>query len=309
MGSVYELRGKLLTIAPADSTQLAPKTFVDSVDFNLAASSKLAPESLDRLSALHRRFAQFLTSGLGIGRMDEVRTEHVQAFAEARTKAGGLPSLATIHLRRAAVRQLFREARSMGYQGPDPAADLFLPPRSTTWTRPLTDSEVELCRSFSMHSLSDARVSSVWALAETTVRCSELASLRLADIDLEAARLHIPGSSKTLGRVVLLSPWASNQLESFLEGTKLFDPGATLGLTRATSPASATASAHAIIHGIFKRAGINDLPGVRPNSVAAWRGTQALAAGDRLEDVAYLLGLRSLDRTAAFIGFDWRAAR
>jgi hypothetical protein len=46
---------------------------------------------------------------------------------------------------------------------------------------------------------------------------------------------------------------------------------------------------------------------VRPNSIPAWRGVKELANGASIDEVAVLLGMRSLDRAATFIGFDWRA--
>ena len=57
-----------------------------------------------------------------------------------------------------------------------------------------------------------------------------------------------------------------------------------------------------------RMAGLAKTPGVRPNSIPAWRGAAELANGASIDEVAVLLGMRSLDRAATFIGFDWRAA-
>ena len=56
------------------------------------------------------------------------------------------------------------------------------------------------------------------------------------------------------------------------------------------------------------RAGMGDEPGVKPASVPAWAGTKVFEATGRIEVVAERLGMRSLDRTAGFIGWDWRPA-
>jgi hypothetical protein len=55
------------------------------------------------------------------------------------------------------------------------------------------------------------------------------------------------------------------------------------------------------------RAGLGDEPGVCPNSIVAWRGASASAAGASIQQVALLLGIRSLDATASFIGWEWSA--
>ena len=39
---------------------------------------------------------------------------------------------------------------------------------------------------------------------------------------------------------------------------------------------------------------------------AAWRGATELVNGASIDEVTVLLGMRSLDRAATFIGFDWR---
>jgi integrase/recombinase XerC len=54
----------------------------------------------------------------------------------------------------------------------------------------------------------------------------------------------------------------------------------------------------------LRRAGLTADADVRPASVAAWAGRQLFDQGIALEDVARRLGIRSLDRTASFIGLD-----
>jgi hypothetical protein len=38
----------------------------------------------------------------------------------------------------------------------------------------------------------------------------------------------------------------------------------------------------------------------------AWRGAAALAEGSSIDEVARMLGIRSLDAAASFIAWDWR---
>jgi hypothetical protein len=60
---------------------------------------------------------------------------------------------------------------------------------------------------------------------------------------------------------------------------------------------------------ILRRAGLATEPDVRPLSVSVWAGRKALDAGGRIEDVARLLGARSLDQTARLVGLEWRDDR
>jgi integrase/recombinase XerC len=56
---------------------------------------------------------------------------------------------------------------------------------------------------------------------------------------------------------------------------------------------------------VLRRAGLASEPDVRPVSVPAWVGVQVLAETGRIDEVARRLGVRSLDRAAALIGWDW----
>jgi hypothetical protein len=58
----------------------------------------------------------------------------------------------------------------------------------------------------------------------------------------------------------------------------------------------------------LKAAGLHDEPDVRTRSVTGWAGARALRDGATIDEVARMLGMQSLDRTAELIGFDWRAA-
>ncbi|MDQ3430907.1 MAG: integrase, partial [Actinomycetota bacterium] len=72
-------------------------------------------------------------------------------------------------------------------------------------------------------------------------------------------------------------------------------------------PGSALAQSTAVgtITRTLRDAGLHTSDGVRPSSVAAWAGRKVFEQTQRIETVAQSLGLRSLDRTARFIGWDW----
>jgi hypothetical protein len=72
---------------------------------------------------------------------------------------------------------------------------------------------------------------------------------------------------------------------------------------------SAQASSCAAISAILTRAGLGQERDIGPGSVAAWAGEEAHRRGMPVEYVAGMLGVRSLDRAARIIGWDWREER
>ena len=72
-------------------------------------------------------------------------------------------------------------------------------------------------------------------------------------------------------------------------------------------PVSAQASSCTAIARVLTLAGLGAEPDVRPLSVVAWAGQRVLENTGRIEEVALSLGVRSLDRAAGLIGWDWTA--
>jgi integrase/recombinase XerC len=58
---------------------------------------------------------------------------------------------------------------------------------------------------------------------------------------------------------------------------------------------------------LLTHAGLGEAPDVRPSSVAAWAGRRIFEETGRIDVAAQRLGMRSLDRAARFIGWDWAA--
>jgi len=186
---------------------------VGRVERELAASGSVSVQSLGRIIELLDRSGRFVEVGHGVASLDEVTPEHARAFMCASGVDGAAPGLATQHLRRSAIRLLFRVGRELGLAPGDPTLDVRLPPRSLTIARPLSDEEVSLCRTAALHSLTSTRLAAAWALAEATARTAELSHLRVADLELDRARVWIHGSPRTEARWGRLSDWGQAQLE------------------------------------------------------------------------------------------------
>ncbi len=279
---------------------------VEAVIASLEAEADLVPASLDRFSGLMRRFAAYVSRAHGIRSLDEVGMDHLRGFLKAGTASGSAPSIATMHLRRSAVRLLFRRAAEVGAVSEDPTTSLSVPARSCLPFRPLTDDEVELCRSFARASLSATREPAAWALSEASARCSELPLIRVRDVDIEAGRVFITGGAKTAPRWGELTEWGLVQVERRLAATKREGSDVAVVSSDVRNRATARASAYDAIRATLERAGLGREPDVRPNSLVAWRGASALASGASIDQIAQMLGIRSLDAAAAFIGWHWQ---
>jgi integrase len=293
-----------------EHTQRHRQSLVDAVDQvgrELAARGALSAQSNRRMLVLLERFERFMASAGGVAGLDGVTPALVRAFVHAPGAEGAAPGIATRHLRRSAIRLLFRVARELGLADGDPTLDLHLSPRSWSVVRALTDEEVALCRAAALYSLTSTRLAGAWALAEATARTAELPHLRVADLDLDRQRVWIHCSPRTEARWGQLSDWGRVQLERRVrEVGRTTDPSILLVYGGDGSAESRQASSCQAIGQTLRRAGLTTEPDVRPVSVAAWAGARVFADTGRIEAVADALGCRSLDAAARLIGFDWR---
>jgi hypothetical protein len=271
-------------------------SLVDTVLAELACGP-LAPTSFIRNSDLILGFAGFLARS-EVACPSGITSDLASAYVHSLTRSGSEPSIATMRLRRSALRLLFREAKVLGIVADDPTADISLPARTYRRSRPLTDAEIDKCRSFAEGMRGDIRYAIAWALAEATARVPELAGIARSDVS--AQRVALPGCSMTDPRQVQLTDWGMEQVHRLIPSTR----GHSTGLA---VRADSNGSPHEIIAATLRRAGLSKKPGVSPNSVPAWRGAMELANGASIDEVTKVLGMRSLDRAAAFTGFDWRA--
>src|SRR5947209_3463754 len=159
-------------------------------------TARFTEQSAHRLLQLMSRFASFAETS-GVDDAATIAPDLVEGFVRARSRSLQVPSPATMHLRRSAVRLLFQEGRRLGSVSSDPTLDLLLPPRTNLRTRPLTDEEMLVCRSACLRTLSETRQPAAWALAEATARSAEISEIRVRDLDLASGVVLIRGSTKT----------------------------------------------------------------------------------------------------------------
>lgn len=266
----------------------------------------LAEQTMRAVDKVWARFARFATHGQGIGDVESIDLSLVRCFVEARRPDGEDPSTPAMHWRRSVVRLLFKIWRELGISDGDPTLDLALPRRSTLLVRPLSDEEVALCRWASLTTPGATRLPAIWALAEAGATTGEIPRVRVREIDLETNQVALGGSAKTEPRTAPLSEWGATQLGRRIEalGHRRGERVAYQGKGRAES---GQASVSGAIGDVLRRAGLASEPDVRPRSVTAWVGRNVFNETGHIEDVARRLGLRSLDRAAALIGWwEWR---
>ena len=288
-----------------DRTRPRPGELAEQIDRLRHGIDASADPQWDRTSTILDRFGRFASEGCGLDGLDQVTRSIARSFVTAPTSAGEPPSTSTMHWRRTALRLLFKTARRKGLVDGDPTLDLDLPARSSLGTRPLTDDEVLLCRSVAQWSLAGSRRSAAWALAEATCRSSELPKITGDDIDLDSGRVWIAGGKATEPRTGQLTEWGLVQVRARLE--ELDAPSLPLIYSgRSRSGAGQVSGASAIVD-VLTRAGLHQEPDVRPGSVAAWAGRRVLEETGRIDCAARALGVRSLDRAARIVAWDWQA--
>lgn len=268
-----------------------------------------------RMAEVARRFVRRLEQA-GVTGFGEVTGDHAHGFITAIGRGGMPPATATSRFRRTTIRAVYRELRALGQPVGDPTLDIILGTRDRSFARPLTDDEIRLCRAVASADKRGHRVSRravAWAFAEAGATTSEIPRISLASLDdlRVPTTVRLPGTRNLQDRTVTLTAWGRTTLAGHL-AQHHYEPGDTItyrgrgGKTGSNSPLSRTCQQ---IVEILDAAHISREQRISPASVRHWAGRAAFNNGATLDQVAALLGLASLDTTAARIGLDWTLTR
>lgn len=271
-----------------------------------------AHQTVVRMGEIADRFARRLAAN-GITKLCEVTTADCEAFIEAVGRSGSHVSVSTSRFRRTTLRALFRTLRLHDVDAPDLTLDIVLAPRPKQAARPLTADEVVFCRTVVKAPRAwDHRRPAAWALAEAGAVTSEQAMVCVDDLDDPRCprQVALPGTRRARPRVVTLTDWGRRVLATRLAELDPLGPETLLvyGGRRAADSAAAQAATCNLVGNVLRDAGLAADPCVRPASVRHWRAAVEFDATGRIEDVANLLGHRSLDEAAEAIGWRWEEA-
>lgn len=253
-------------------------------------------------------FIRFATAH-NIHDLSEARGALVLRFVHAPRRGGGAPASATSRFRLTVVRDAFC---SPSLAGSDPTTGLRVEqPPQTRISLPLTPTEAFRLRAAGRLAPRDHLRPAAIELALVGGAHAEIASCCVADLDLANARVRL-GS-----RWSDLDPFALSTLRSRTAACKGFarrsgtawDPiGTPLALTRPLAAYPATSIAPSISSSLSRAmtaAGITR-DGLRPASIREYAANRVYAITGRVEDVAELLGLRSLDHAMGFVDDEWQ---
>lgn len=298
-----------------DGTLSPMSRVADSVLAAWSVSGEFSEQTLARCGETITRFARRLEAQ-GISEPAAITLEHCRGFVEAATVKGTPPELTTRHVRRTSLRMFFRTLRELGHDVGDPTLDLHLPARSGTSARPLTDTEVTLCRAAAR--MGEAGSVSLqravcWALGEATAVSSEISAVRVGDLDDQQAPrwVRLPGTRRHDPRLGELTEWGSTIVArqvALLSERRRCTPATLLTYRGAGTPGEAVAQAAVCnaLGAVLTSAGLATEPDVRPASLRNWAGRRLYEAGMPIEQVARRMGARTLDGAASDIALTWR---
>jgi site-specific recombinase XerD len=287
------------TEGPANEVRAALRVWADG---DVAAST------LDRLGGLAERFALRLEAA-GVASVLEATAADCDGFIWARTRRNTSPSLHTVHLRRTALRGLFRALQHDNPDIVDPTTGIDLPSRNSNRVRALTSSEMELVRTAALgRSRQPLRGAAAVALAEATATTGEVPQVEWRHVSFTDGVVTLSGADPIQPRVGTLTAWGIGVLhrwqhqQSPQPHQRVIPNGST-----STAGYSQQAAIANLLSKLLSTAGLYG-PDVRPGSIRLWGARQQL---DRhgIEAAATALGVDSLDVAAAALGHQWQARR
>ena len=131
---------------------------------------------------------------------------------------------------------------------------------------------------------------------------SEVAAVRMCDIDLDAATVSFRGAAERIGP---LDQWGAETVWRFVRNTASVAYDDLLCVTAGTDPTRAAHSVTVRLGQVLRDAGIAGRPGVTARSIRLTTANRILQA-QGIEAAARFLGSPSLDSTAAALGYRWR---
>ncbi len=216
------------------------------------------------------------------------------------------PTKSTARNHQWAARTALKKARSLGALI-DPAELLGVSIARRTesaFTKLLVEEEAELVRVYADAGLVASRRSLIVAFAFAGGTNSEIAAVRMCDVDPEAGTVAFSGEG---ARICPLDAWGVTTVRRYLRN---HPPVAADELLCVTPGDYLTSAAHRVtvrLGQVVRDAGLKGRPGLSARSIRLTTARKILDS-DGIEAAARFLGSPSLDTTADALGHQWRHA-
>lgn len=294
------------------------------------AARRAAGQLTARTEALYGRhldtFARYAAAAGGVRDLDGVTPRLITAWVNAPISAlspgsrarGGQPAAsATRRGRQGALRQAVAVWADLGWvdAGLIPSRVIHKDPPQLPC--PLTPAEARRLRMAGQQSPADTLLPALVAMALAGASGTEIARLKIADFDPASHLLRLGGRGQRVPRTAELDEHGARVLAAHVRALSkvaakrkfVWDPAVT-PLALPTSPRTHRAQVDSTAVGqhmyrALQCAGIKR-DGVTPGSMQEYAANRCYALTNRVEDVAALLGLKSLDAAMAYIDPTWQ---
>ncbi len=169
-------------------------------------------------------------------------------------------------------------------------------------TRPLTDEEATSVEVHADRGLPGSRRCLLVAFSFAGGTATEVAGVRMGDVDLQAGMVAFDGPS---ARTNPLGGWAAEAVDCFVRTHRPIPPEQLLCVSGRTDEFQAAHSVTVRLGEVLADAGIAGRAGVTARSIRLTTAVRVLQESC-IEAAARFLGSRSLDAAADALGHDWR---
>ena len=209
----------------------------------------------------------------------------------------------TARHRQSIARAVFEEAARLGASvDPDAAAGENIARPARKAVRALTDAEAVRVRKWADRAPRGSRQPLVAALAFAGGTATEIARVRIEDIDLDKATVVFAGAA---ARVAKLDDWGARAVRRYVRDNSPVAAGVPLCVSVRATPEREAESVSSNLRRMLRTAGLYSAEEISSDSVRLTTARRVLH-DDGIVAAARFLGWASLDRTADALDHSWR---
>ena len=294
--------------------------FADALDLVVAdwgrqvVAGTIGAENVSTYERQLRGFLGVLTR-LGQTRVCDIDPNTIFMWLKMPKASGESPSRSTSELQRSAARSFFQTANCLGLTDANPGKVVELPDKNDRYVPPLTDDQIRHLQRVARDRLHETRTPAGLALIMSGCSTRELARVSVADVDLDRRRVWIHGGGfRHRARwLPLVDDWCVDAVRRRVEGVQddryyQGPEGDRLLVNRAkvTTPVqNQHTNMVTLVNDLLKTAGLYEPHVVRAESIREWLAVRVFGETGDVRQVAFRLGMASLDAAAHLVGLNW----